>query len=155
MPSAWRLVKAKHVASAWDGESARSLGGRWNSPGVPVVYASEHLSLALAEVLVHLTGSGPLAAYTAIPIEFEDRFVEVLDRRALPARWRAHPPPAAARAIGDRFVTAGKHAFLRVPSVVVPQESNYVVNLAHPDFAKCRIGEAIPVPFDERLRGKP
>jgi RES domain-containing protein len=152
MPSAWRLVKTKHLSGAWDGESARALGGRWNSPGVPVVYASEHLSLALAEVLVHLTGSGPLAGYSAIPIEFEEKFVEVLDRKALPPRWRAHPPPPAMRAIGDRFVAEGRHAFLRVPSVVIPQESNYVINPAHPDFAKSRIGEAIPFPFDERLK---
>lgn len=155
MPTAWRLVKTRHWKGAWDGESARALGGRWNSPGVAVIYAAEHLSLALLEILVHLTGSGPLAGYSASPIDFEERWVQTLERRVLPARWRAQPPAPATRAIGDRFVAEAKQALLRVPSVVVPLESNYVINPAHPDFARARIGEPIRFPFDERLRRKP
>jgi RES domain-containing protein len=74
MPSAWRLTKTRYLATAWDGEGARTSGGRWTSVGTAVVYTSATLSLALVETLVHVP-SGVLPAYTAVPIEFDDSLV--------------------------------------------------------------------------------
>jgi RES domain-containing protein len=148
--SAWRLTKTKFVGAAWDGEGAKQSGGRWNSVGVPVVYASGSLSLALVEILVHLPG-GIVPAYSAIPIEFDDSLVSVVARRLLPRNWRRQPPPKATQAIGDKWVAAARSAVLRVPSVVVPSESNYVLNPLHPDFRRVKIGAAVPFPFDPRL----
>jgi RES domain-containing protein len=148
--SAWRLTRTRHLATAWDGEGARLAGGRWNSMGVRVVYASATLSLALVEILVHLP-SGVLPAYSAIPVEFDEVLVETFDPGALPASWMAHPPARDAQAIGDRWVEEARSAALRVPSVVVPSEFNYVLNPAHADFVKMRIGAAVSFPFDARL----
>jgi RES domain-containing protein len=151
VPSAWRLTKTKHLSTAWDGEGARRLGGRWNSVGTAVVYVSATLSLALAEVLVHLPG-GVLPAFTAIPIEFGESLVTVLAPRDLPADWNRTPPAPSTQTIGDKWVMAAGSALLKVPSVVVPQEFNYVINPRHADFARVRIGTPLPFPFDSRLR---
>lgn len=150
MPSAWRLTKTRHVSTAWDGEGAKRAGGRWNSTGVAVVYASETLALALVEILVHLS-SGVLPAYSALPIQFDDSLVTRLTAEELPSNWQGYPPPAETRAIGDQWVARGTTPVLRVPSVVVPWEFNYLLNPAHPDFAKIRKGAPIPFPFDPRL----
>lgn len=150
MPSARRLTKTKYLSSAWDGGGAKRSGGRWNSIGVPVVYASTTLSLALVEVLVHLPG-GILPAYSAVPIEFDESLVTSVELGLLPANWKDHPPPAETKTIGDRWVTDAASPLLRVPSVVVPEEFNFVLNPSHPDFAEVRIGTPIPFPFDARL----
>ena len=74
---AWRIVKAKHAATAFDGEGARLFGGRWNSPGTRMIYTSATLSLAALESLVHL--SPPvLFKYVAIPVEFDESLIETL-----------------------------------------------------------------------------
>jgi RES domain-containing protein len=150
LTAAWRLVKTRFLATAWDGEGARAVGGRWNSVGVPVVYVASSLSLALVEVLVHLP-AGLLAAYSAVPVSFEGTHAAELADRDLPADWREVPPPDSTRAIGDRFVADGRALALRVPSVVVPSESNYLLNPAHPAFTSIRIGAPVSFPFDPRL----
>ena len=150
MPSAWRLVKTKYLPTAWDGESAARFGGRWNSPGVAVVYTSGSLALALVEVLVHLSAE-ILPAYSAVPVEFDPALVTAVDAAQLPRSWRESPPPAATQAIGDKWVGSGASAVLRVPSVVVPGEFNFVLSPAHRDFARIRIGTPAPFPFDPRL----
>jgi RES domain-containing protein len=148
--AAWRLTKTKYLESAWDGEGARQQGGRWNSVGTPVVYVSGTLSLALTELLVHID-AGILAAFTAIPVEFDESLVRVLEPRDLPSDWQSNPPPGSTQAIGDEWVSSGGSAMLRVPSVVVPVEFNYVVNPGHSDFRRLRIGEPIAFPLDSRL----
>ena len=151
MPTAWRLIKTRYVDSAWDGEAARRAGGRWNSPGTAVVYTSATLALALVEVLVHLR-SDVLPTFTAIPVEFEASMVAALTRPELPRDWKATPPPSSTMVLGDRWVESGRSVALKVPSVVVPTEHNYVLNPAHTDFRRLRIGTPTAFPFDERLR---
>jgi RES domain-containing protein len=148
---AWRLTKTKHLATAWDGEGARRSGGRWNSAGTAVVYTSGSLALALVETLVHLP-AGLLPAYTALPIEFDDGLVIALSDADLPRDWRTQPAPASTKALGDRWVADRRSALLRVPSVVVPTEFNYLVNPLHPDAAQVSKGPPMPFPFDPRLR---
>lgn len=150
MPIAWRLTKTKHLATAWDGEGAKRIGGRWNSVGTAVVYTSGTLSLALTETLVHLPG-GVLPAFTAIPVEFGESLVTDLAPSGMPTDWSSTPPAASTQTIGDKWVTAGTSAVLKVPSVIVPQEFNYILNPNHADSASLRIGIPIPFPFDPRL----
>ena len=75
MPEAWRIVKAKHAATAFSGEGAAKTGGRWNSRGVPVVYASSTKSLAALETLVHLNPPVPFK-YVAFRLQFDAALVE-------------------------------------------------------------------------------
>jgi RES domain-containing protein len=146
----WRLTKTKYSASAWDGEGAAAVGGRWNSVGTPVVYTSATLSLALVETLVHLP-SGVLPAYTAIPIELPESLVTILESSALPPNWKDEPPPAATQALGDAWAYRKESVALKVPSVVVPEEFNYMLNPNHAEFARATIGTPRPFPFDPRL----
>lgn len=150
MPTCWRLTKTRHVSSAWTGEGARRAGGRWNSPGLPVVYASEALSLALVEVLVHLP-PGLLPSYSAIPVRYEEGLALTLTLEALPENWRTSPPPASTQALGDAWARERRSVILRLPSVVVPEEWNLVINTVHPDFPRLEIGPPLPFPFDPRL----
>ena len=150
MLSAWRLTKTKLIAGAWDGEGARKSGGRWNSVGIAVVYTSGTLSLALVEVLVHLP-SGILPAYSAVRVDFDESMVTAVGPRDLPANWRDYPPPPDTKVIGDLWVAQGSSLVLRVPSVIVPTEFNYILDPAHPAFADLTIGEPMPFPFDPRL----
>lgn len=150
MPAAWRLVKTKYLSTAWDGEGAKRNGGRWNSAGAAVVYTSSSLALALVETLVHLPG-GVLPAYTAVQIDFDDSLFDNLAGKDLPSDWMKDPAPGSTKALGDAWVAAGRKAILRVPSVVVPIEFNYLLNPNHPDFSRIHMGAPLRFPFDRRL----
>jgi RES domain-containing protein len=149
MREAWRIVKGRHAATAFTGEGAAKTGGRWNSRGVAVVYASSTRSLATLESLVHL--NPPVTfKYVAFPIQFDDALVEVFAEKNLPADWRNEPPPPATKAIGDDWVKTARSALLALPSVITG-ETNYLINPAHPDFGKIKIGKPEPFTFDPRL----
>jgi RES domain-containing protein len=151
MPRAWRLVKARHAAGAFDGEGARLHGGRWNSPGTRVVYVSSSRSLAALELLVHLEIAEALEHYAVIEVRIPAQSITRLDPRRLPLDWRSDPPPAALRALGDAWVRAARSVALEVPSVVVPDETNYLLNPAHPSFRRIAIGKPQPFRYDARL----
>lgn len=151
MVTGWRIVKSRRVRSAFDGEGARLYGGRWNSPGTRVVYVAGSVSLAVLEVLVHLGDAGVLSSYSLCGVEFDDGLIEPLDRSRLPHDWRSYPAPPGLRRIGDAWVRDGSSAVLEVPSAVVEQESNYLLNPQHPDFASVNVGKPEPFGFDERL----
>ena len=152
LTTAWRLVKTKHVASAFDGEGARLFGGRWNARGTPVVYLSASLSMAALELFVHLTAADTRLHFSAIPIDIPEKLViEELSIPGLPEEWRSEPPPDACKALGSDWVEAGKTALLKVPSVIVPDEFNYVLNPKHADFARLKVGKAEPFGFDSRM----
>jgi RES domain-containing protein len=151
MARGFRIVKAAYAATAFDGAGARRFGGRWNSTGTAVIYTAGSLSLATLELLVHLQNSSILAAYSSIPVEFDDGLVEVLGDRDLPSGWARYPAPSKLQEIGDVWVATERSAVLRVPSVIVPSEANYLLNPAHPEFFKVRIGSATSFELDRRL----
>ena len=148
----WRIVKASHAAAAFDGEGARLYGGRWNSPGTALVYTAESEALAALELLVHVRAPQLLAAYVSIPADFDEALVESVAVASLPSGWRRYPAPSALQQIGDRWVLEGRSAVLRVPSAVVPRESNFLLNPLHGDFARVALGAPAPFEFDGRLR---
>jgi RES domain-containing protein len=151
MPTAWRIVKARFAQQAFDGEGARLYGGRWNSVGVRMVYMAGSVSLAVLEILVHLENTDVLPAYSLRAVQFDDIVVSSLDRARLPPNWRDSPSPTELLAIGDAWIASGTSAVLEVPSAIVESESNYLINLAHPDFAPLVIGPPQPFTFDPRL----
>jgi RES domain-containing protein len=148
---AWRIVKARHAAGAFDGEGARIEGGRWNSPGTAVVYTSQSAALAALELLVHLGRGAILAAYVLITCSFDDALVTRLDRKRLPKTWRSYPAPPELQLIGDEWVRSGASAVLEVPSAVIDTESNYLLNPRHRDFRAVRVAPAQPFELDLRL----
>jgi len=150
MPEAWRIIKEKHADTAFSGEGARLFGGRWNSPGVLVVYTSSTKALAALESLVHLNPQ-VLFKYVAIPIEFDKALLEVLPVKTLPIDWQVEPPAPSSKAVGDDWVRKTRSAVLALPSVIISGERNYLLNPTHPDFKKISIGKPEPFAFDPRL----
>lgn len=152
---AYRLVKRERVATAFDGEGARRTGGRWNSPGVRMVYAAESLSLAQLEVLVHFQRPSALRRYAVVVVEFpEESITRVEEQASLPPDWKAQPPHVGTQVIGDQWIRTARSAVLSVPTVITPGERNFLFNPAHPDFARVILQPAQEFQFDTRLVGE-
>ena len=146
----WRLCRKRHAA--FDGEGARLAGGRWNRRGTPVVYCSATLSLAVLEYFVNLPGGLAPPDLVSIAADVPDALSsESLEAGALPRNWRRYPAPEALAELGTRWVREGKTAVLAVPSVVVPQERNYLLNPAHADFKRVLVGKPDPFSLDLRM----
>jgi RES domain-containing protein len=151
MPTGWRIVKTKYAAHPFDGEGARLYGGRWNSPGVRMIYTSESLALAALEMLTHLGKSDLLASYSRCAVNFDASLITSLNRSHLPANWRTYPAPPELQGLGDTWVADGTSVVLEVPSVLIETESNYLINPLHPDFGTLTIEDVEPFVFDARL----
>ncbi len=135
----WRLCRRPHADLTGDG--ARIFGGRWNSPGRPVVYLAEHPALAALEVRVHLD-----LPFELVPADY------VLMQVAVPdGPISGFQAPAATVAAGDAWLTEARSAALRVPSVLVPHSWNILLNPNHPDAAQADISGIEPFQFDLRL----
>lgn len=148
----YRLVKERYVPTALDGSGARTFGGRWNSPGTAMIYASESIALAALELLVHLGRGEVLDSYRLFTLTLPDRSILTLDDAALPAAWRADPAPGSTADIGDGWVASGRSVALLLPSTIIPRERNCLLNPAHPDFAQIAAGAAEePFGLDPRL----
>jgi RES domain-containing protein len=147
----WRLCRRPYAA--FDGEGARLYGGRWTERGVPVVYTAGSAALAMAEYLVHLEPREAPRDLVLIAADVPAQVkISMLELERLPSRWRRYPAPEALAARGSQWVRETKTAVLRVPSAVVPQEFNYLLNPAHSDFRRIRVGRPEPFSFDPRLR---
>jgi len=150
---AWRLCASHRAAAAFSGEGSARRGGRWNPPGIRMIYTAESRSLAAMEVLVHVDEIGRLGAlaWTCIPAVFPARLLETPPR--FPDDWRRYPYPGSTQTFGSEWANSRRTAVLRVPSAVVPGEFNYLLNPFHPDFRHVKIGEPEPFSFDPRLAG--
>lgn len=151
MPTAWRLTKTKFANSSLNADGARLYGGRWNSPGVSVVYFAETISLAVLEILVHLNAARLLESYSLIRIDFDDRLLIEKTVDDLPETWADFPAAPQAQAVGDEWVQSAESLLLRVPSAVIPLEHILVLNPHHPDLRQLSIAAPVPFLFDPRL----
>ena len=150
--SLWRISKRKYVATAFSGEGARRVGGRWNSRGQGMVYTSGTLSLAALEVFVHMEVEdvATMLAWIRLDVPTEVK-IEYLEVAQLPPDWRNIPAPAVLAIMGDNWFRSGATAILAVPSVVIPLEFNYLINPSHPDFVKLAVESPQPFELDPRL----
>lgn len=141
----YRIAKTKYSASAKDmvnGEGAREYGGRWNPPGLPAVYASENLSLATLEVLVHAQLVNALSKYSYLQIEVDETALKVMDLESI--------GDDSEDAIGAEYLN--KHLGFIVPSAVMSVENNIVLNPMHPTWeALVKYGDVSALPIDPRL----
>ncbi len=150
----WRISKRLHAATAFSGEGARLAAGRWNPAGVPLVYTSSSLSLALVEVFIHLDPfeSPDFVSIAAdLPVderELEEEKQEMLFK--LPESWReiGHPLP---QKIGADWIASGRSLALPVPSVAVDGEWNILINPLHPKATAIKLDQPKPFIFDVRM----
>ena len=117
-----------------------------------MVYSAENESLAALELLVHLQSSHLLVSYCSIWIDLDGIPSETVDIATLPTEWRDYPAPSALQRIGDRWASAQSPVVLQVPSAIVPNEVNYLLNPRHPNFVDLRFGEPVPFQFAPRLK---
>jgi RES domain-containing protein len=149
--SAWRIVRADRAKHAFTGDGSRLLGGRWNSRGVAVIYASEHESLAALELLVHTMPLSPLDRFLSFRIEWNERLTEHFPVTQLPTDWNSEVPTIATQRIGDDWVRSGRSVALALPSLLSTSELNFLLNPNHREFKKVKIGRPIEYRFDPRL----
>ena len=147
----YRLSKRKY-ANALSGKGAALSGNRWNSKGTEIVYTAESRSLAMAEVVVHLTLATLPSDYVMMEIDVPDTIkIKVLDIAKLDFPWNVHPPHKQSQKIGDRFIASMQACVLKVPSVVVQRDFNYLLNPFHSDFKDIKIVNVSDFLFDKRI----
>jgi RES domain-containing protein len=151
----WRIDRQKHAENSFSGIGAKLNGGRWNSVGMSVAYSSATLSLSTLEKLVHmqLRHFSSKQNLVSISAEIPDNLlVERREETNLPQNWRSSEPyHPELISIGDEWLMSVRTAVLRVPSAIIPQEYNYLLNPAHPDFVNIKIGTPENFNFDQRL----
>ena len=148
---AFRIVKKRHVLTAFTGEGARAFGGRWNHPGIPMVYAAHTRALAALESLAHFGGAERRMQFVTFEIEFPDRLAIHVEARALPRDWRREEPSPSTQGLGTEWQISRRSAVLVVPSVLVPQESCVLINPEHSDTDKILLSYPEAFEFDSRL----
>ncbi len=152
MIAGWRLLKEKLAEEAFNGEGARIYGGLWNHKGTAVVYISGSLSLAAIETFVHLGFETSNIKFSSIMLIIPDEVrIREVTIKSLPYDWRDEPLPASTKSIGSEWAKKMETVVLRVPSVIIPTEFNYVLNPLHPDFKKLTIGKPNTFSFDSRM----
>lgn len=148
----YRITKERYRDQVFAGLGGIYAPGRWTRRGRPVVYTSQSISLAVLEYALNYKRNGWLSASVlgraVIP---DDVNVEPVAVSELPDNWRHPDAPVALREIGENWLRRAETACLRVPSAIVPEESNYLLNPRHPDFTKLTIGFPEPFNFDRRL----
>ncbi len=151
----YRIDREKYLGSSLSGLGASMTKGyRWNSLHTKIVYTAECRALATLEVSVHLDLSQDLPKdrhYVEILIPDDILILEV-NHHDLPLVWNSHPPTFFTQMIGDDFITQGETAVLKVPSSIVPQESNYLINPNHPDSKRIFVMNTSSMAFDSRFQ---
>lgn len=144
----WRI---SNYASL-DGTGGLVVAGRWHTKGRPVLYCAQNPSTALLETLVHfeIDAEDQPEHFQVLRIEGPDKLSrESLDPRSLPAAWPSDL--LATQSIGDQWLSSRRSLLLEVPSVLVPETWNVIVNPLHREFTKLRITRVYEHPFDTRF----
>ncbi len=139
--------------AALDGRGAFLYGGRWNTRGTAVVYASSTLALAALESLAHYSPDTAPDDLIAMTIEIPAAATIARLAEALPSDWARSSDHPACQAAGDLWARAGSALALRVPSAIVPEEENVLLNPLHAQMARVRIVARRDFVFDPRLAG--
>ncbi len=144
--AAYRVCR--RIYTRLDGEGARRVGGRWNSPGQPVVYMAQSVALAVLENLVHMSREDYPTGYVVVKATIPDRVLILDHTRFLN---EDAPEESRQREAGNAWLKSRESAVLRVPSAVVQGEWNYLINPKHIDFAQITVDSPIALRFDKRL----
>ncbi len=147
----YRLCQSRWADSAFSGEGAARFPARWHRRGTHVVYTATHTALAALEVLVHFDWD-TAPTYVLVAAEVPDDAIEAVTPGQLPTGWDSPADMNATQRFGTAWVDSGRSLGLAVPSVVVPEAVNVLVNPRHPRMAEVLIEAPRPFSFDPRLR---
>jgi RES domain-containing protein len=152
----YRLNPKTHREAPFSGRGAALFPGRWNLPGIPLIYTSTSVSLAFLELLVNVPTaklSRANALYDVVQAEIADKSVTRIEVQDLPPDWNAYSPlPRSTQELGTSWIRDKKLLAVSVPSAVLPIERNILINPANPAFpSKCKILKIQPFSPDTRI----
>jgi len=147
----YRITKVEHAAL--DGMGGLYGPGRWHKKGFPIIYASEHASLAAWEKLVHVASFENLQNnMLLVKIEIPDKIeIQSVPDSILIKGWDGFPFANETANFGTSFLRAKKYLALKVPSVIIPDEFNIILNPLHPEIHECKVISETPFLFDKRI----
>ncbi len=145
----YRLTREKYKENL-SGKGAAYRGGRWNTAGIEIIYCATNRSLAMAEVAVHVTAATMPTRYWMLTVDIPEDS-EVVTATELPTNWNSFPYLDSTKHIGDQLIYENLYLAMKVPSAVVQDEWNVLINPFHKNFKKVRIVKSEPFHFDRRL----
>ncbi len=147
----YRISRKIH-ASKLDGEGARLFGGRWNNVGTRCIYASETRALAVLEFIVNTPASEMPEDLVLITLKVPEEVNLVHQPKDLPDDWNLKRAPLSTRNFGDKLLNDGTHLLIRLPSVVIPEEYNCIINPLHAAIKGIKVENITPFSLDERVK---
>lgn len=148
----WRICRKPHANDALNGRGGLFASGRWHTKGRRVIYTSGTLSLATLEVLVHVDHDLMPQDFVQIEIDLPNYCeVELINQKKFPADWRSSPSPEKLQQLGNIWLEEGRTPVLEVPSAVIPEETNFLLNPAHVDAKKITVISVSDFQYDPRL----
>lgn len=147
----YRLAKEKYIRDL-SGEGARLYGGRWNKKGTAMLYTSEHCSLSLLELIVHTPHHLLPDEMSLLKLFVPDELpITTISRQKLPANWHQYPAPSPLADIGTKWINQRETVGLKVPSVLVPDEWNILLNPGSKNYSKIAIQSVESLQLDSRF----
>ncbi|WP_165805987.1 RES family NAD+ phosphorylase [Marixanthomonas spongiae] len=148
----YRIAKKKFITDV-SGEGARLYGGRWNKTGDAMLYCSQHLSLCVLEILVHLDYQYFTDDHYFIETEIADKDIFFLKEiENVHINWRNNPPLSSTQDYGSNWLQNSGQLAMGVPSAVLPFEYNILLNPKHPDFPKIKFSKEKILDIDSRIQ---
>ena len=144
----FRIANEKY-SSDLSGEGASLYGGRWNSVGLKVLYTSQYISLTILESMVHLRTDLIPSSQFLLSIEVPEKDIITISTSKIKEGWANEP--GYSQWIGDQFINGNQGLVLKVPSAIVPEECNFLINPLHRDFKKVKLNFTEPLRLDKRL----
>jgi RES domain-containing protein len=141
-------------ASDLTGEGSRLNGGRWNHVMTPCLYTAESRALAVLEYTVNVGIDDIPRALSLTSIEVPDSSMEICNEARLPGDWKTAPAPASTRDFGTRWLKAAEKLLMKIPSTVIPEEWNYIINPLHPNSKDCKVVDVRDFVYDVRIKLK-
>ena len=146
----YRISKCNFINDL-SGTGAAMFGGRWSSKGTYILYTAASPSLALLEILVH-TSSFSNIDYCLLELDIPENKILEIHPEQLPDEWRQLPAPAFLQKNGDEFCNKKDFLVLKIPSAIIPEEYNFLINPNHPDFNKIKVVRKKRITIDQRLK---
>jgi RES domain-containing protein len=147
----YRISKTRY-ASDLSGEGARLNGGRWNHKLTPCTYCSESRALAILEFTVNTDIALIARALSITTFEIPDRSILEIPEASLPGNWKETPAPSSTKDFGTNLLTTARSLILKIPSIVVPEEFNYIINPSDPEIGLVKIISVRDFIYDIRIK---
>ncbi|HEX5151378.1 MAG TPA: RES family NAD+ phosphorylase [Parafilimonas sp.] len=149
----YRISKTKYATDR-SGEGAKLYGGRWNNKLIPCIYTSESRALALLEYTVNINIDNIPRALSIITLDIPETGIYELNQSQLPGDWKDVPAPSSTKDLGSNLLNEAKHAVIKIPSAIIANEFNYILNPRHPNSKNFKITDIKDFVYDIRIKLK-